>query len=62
MFFSTAKLDATGRRWIVGLDNYSFDKHYYLEKSYLKADTLSRIQWNEVITSAAVHAVNVNVT
>ena len=59
---STAKLDATGHRWVAGLGNNNFIIHYWSGKSNVEADTLSRIQWNKVITSEAVQEVIVNVT
>ena len=40
---STAKLDAMGHRWIVGLADYNFHIHYKSRKSNVEADALSRI-------------------
>ena len=40
---STAKLNATGCRWIAGLANYNFHIHYKSGKSNVDADALSRI-------------------
>ena len=42
---TTAKLDATGQRWIASLANYNFKIHYRNGKSYIDADALSRIPW-----------------
>ena len=40
---STAKLDATGQRWIAALANYNFSLHYKSGKTNIEADALSRI-------------------
>ena len=40
---TTAKLDATGQRWIASLANYSFSLHYKTGKTNIEADALSRI-------------------
>ena len=40
---TTAKLDATGQRWIVALANYNFSLHYKSGKTNIEADALSRI-------------------
>ena len=45
---TTAKLDATGQRWIANLANYNFKIHYRSRKSNIDADTLSRIPWDVV--------------
>ena len=45
---TTAKLDATGQRWITNLANYNFKIHYRSGKSNIDADALSQIPW-EVI-------------
>ena len=42
---TTAKLDATGQRWVVTLANYNFKIFYKAGKLNLDADTLSRIPW-----------------
>ena len=39
----SAKLDATGQRWIAALANYNFSLHYRLGKTNVEADALSRI-------------------
>ena len=41
--FTTAKLDATGQRWIASLANYNFKIYYQSGRSNIDADTLSRI-------------------
>ena len=43
----TAKLDATGHRWIASLGPYHFDLHYKPGKKN-PADPLSRINWSSV--------------
>ena len=40
---TSAKLDATGQRWIAALANYNFSLHYRLGKTNVEADVLSRI-------------------
>ena len=45
---TTAKLDATGQRWIASLANYDFKIHYQSGKSNIDADALSRIPWEIV--------------
>ena len=40
---TTAKLDATGQRWVISLANYDFLIFYKLGKSNVEADALSRI-------------------
>ena len=42
---TTAKLDATGQRWVASLANYDFSIHYRSGKQNIKADPLSRINW-----------------
>ena len=51
---TTAKLDATGQRWIASLANYNFKIHYRSGKSNIDADALSRIPW-EVVQTDHVH-------
>ena len=51
---STAKLDATGHRWVSALANYNFNLVYRSGKSNIDADALSRIKWPE----AASHCVS----
>ena len=52
---TTAKLDATGQRWIASLANYNFKIHYPSGKTNIDADALSRIPW-EVVRVDHVHA------
>ena len=40
---TTAKLDATGQRWIASLANYNFNIHYKPGRNNIEADALSRI-------------------
>ena len=42
---TSAKLDATGQRWIACLANYNFQLFYKAGKLHVDADTLSRIPW-----------------
>ena len=42
---TTAKLDATGQRWMASLANYDFTIHYQSGKQNIEADALSRIKW-----------------
>ena len=41
---TTAKLDATGQRWVASLANYNFKIFYQIGKQNVEADALSRIQ------------------
>ena len=43
---TTAKLDATGQRWIANLANYNFKIFYRSGRSNIDADALSRIPWD----------------
>ena len=56
---TTAKLDATGHRWVAALSNYIFSITYKPGKNNKDADALSRIKWHEAvdISSQSVHAV-----
>ena len=55
---TTAKLDATGQRWIAALANYNFSLCYKSGKMNIEADTLSRIPNQEVhIDKDAVKAI-----
>ena len=56
---TTAKLDATGHRWIAALSNYTFSITYKPGKNNKDADALSRIKWPEAvdISSQSVHAI-----
>ena len=42
---TTAKLDATGQRWVVSLGNYNFKIFYKSGKLNVEADALSCIPW-----------------
>ena len=44
---TSAKLDATGQRWVASLASYNFSLHYRSGKSNVEADALSRIPWEE---------------
>ena len=50
---TTAKLDATGQRWMASLANYDFKVKYRSGKQNIDADSLSRIPWD----AEQVHAV-----
>ena len=56
---TTAKLDATGHRWVAALSNYTFSISYKHGRNNTDADALSRIQWPEAvdISSQTVQAV-----
>ena len=56
---TTAKLDATGHRWVAALSNYTFRISYKPGRNNTDADALSRIQWPEAvdISSQTVQAV-----
>ena len=56
---TTAKLDATGHKWIAALSNYTFSISYKPGRNNTDADALSRIKWPEAvdISSQSVHAV-----
>ena len=56
---TTAKLDATGYRWVAALSNYTFSIIYKPGKGHHDADALSHIKWPEAIEISlqAVHAV-----
>ena len=50
---TTAKLDATGQRWVAALGLYDFKIYYRSGKSNGNADALSRIPWTETDLSDA---------
>ena len=56
---ATAKLDATGHRWVAALSNYIFSITYKSGKSHVDADALSHIRWPKAIDidTQTVHAV-----
>ena len=43
---TTAKLDATGQRWVASLANYNFTITYHSGKHNINADALSRVPWS----------------
>ena len=43
---TTAKLDATGQRWVANLANYNFSIRYKIGKTYVDADALYRHPWD----------------
>ena len=51
---TTAKLDATGQRWVASLANYDFKIFYQSGKQNVEADALSRIQWKDPLVVKAV--------
>ena len=42
---TTAKLDATGQRWVASLANYNCTITYHSGKHNVDADALSRVPW-----------------
>ena len=56
---TTAKLDATGHRWVAALSNYTFSIIYKPGKDHQDADALSHIKWPEAmeLNSQTVQAV-----
>ena len=44
---TTAKLDATGHRWVAALAAYNFTLNYRPGKANIDADALSRITWDK---------------
>ena len=55
---TTAKLDATGQRWVAQLSNYNFSIQYKPGKNNTDADSLSRIKWpivNMILTTPSIH-------
>ena len=48
---TTAKLDATGQRWVASLANYNFKIFYRSGKLNLEADALSRIPWENTLVN-----------
>ena len=56
---TTAKLDATGHRWVTALSNYTFIIIYKHDKGHVDADALSHMRWPEAIDidTQSVHAV-----
>ena len=56
---TTAKLDATGHRWVAPLSNYTFSIIYKPGMGHVDADVLPHIRWPEAmeINSQVVHTV-----
>ena len=56
---TTAKLDATGHRWVAALSNYTFSISYKPGRNNKDPDAFSRIKWPETvdISSQSVHVV-----
>lgn len=48
---TSAKLDATGQRWVSSLAVYDFELMYKSGKSNIDADTMSRHPFNEIVDS-----------
>ena len=46
---TTAKLDATGHRWVAVLSNYTFSIVYKPGKGHQNTDALSHIKWPEAM-------------
>ena len=61
---TTAKLDATGQRWVAALSIYNFQIYYRSGKTNANADALSRIPWDasEVLDSQKMDKVTVQAT
>ena len=54
---TSAKLDATGQRWVASLANYDFKIFYQSGKQNVEVDALSRIEWveqNSLLVRAAL--------
>ena len=56
---TTAKLDATGHRWVAALSNYTFSITYKPGQTNRDADALPRNKWPEAVElpSQSIHAV-----
>ena len=56
---TTAKLDATGHRWVAALSNCTFSIIYKPDKGHKDADALSHIKWPVAmeLDTQTVHAV-----
>ena len=46
---TSAKLDASGQRWVAKLANYNFTTKYKCGLSNVEADALSRISWPDIL-------------
>ena len=54
---TSAKLDATGQRWVASLANYDFKIFYKSSKQNVKADALPQIEWtlqNSLVVKACL--------
>ena len=64
---TTGKLQADGHCWVASLANYNFRLHYWVGKTNIDADALSRVSWPECmpdisgtslkVTAAAIRAI-----
>ena len=54
---TTAKLDATGQRWVANLANYNFSIKYKSGKLNVDADALSRNPWDMQIDTTIVQSI-----
>ena len=52
---TTAKLDATSKRWVATLALYNFKIYYRLGKLNINADALSRIPWEVEEVAQSCH-------
>ena len=48
------KLDVCSHRWVARLANYNFNIHYRSDITNVDADSLSRIQWPEILSNRDV--------
>ena len=55
---TSAKIDATGQKWVASLANYDFTIHYWSGKQNREADALSRVKWehNDAVVVKAILA------
>ena len=51
---SSAKLNATGLRWVGELADYHFSIHYHSGKAHIDADTMSRLPFEEFMKHCTV--------
>ena len=58
---NSAKLDATGHRWVAQLVNYNFTLSYSPGSSNRAADALSWIQWPDVNSAVVSQVMNIHV-
>ena len=59
---TTAKLDATGQRWVASLANYNFKIFYRSGKLNVEAAALSRIPWENTNKSTVTFDCEYNAT